>query len=64
MLLYIFISILHCFGKFCEQDLQNFYGQSGITSSLGPTQKYQENGLVTHANFLVCADSAYYVTIT
>ena len=29
-----------------------------------PPKKNQERGLVTLANFLVCAESAYYVTIT
>ena len=34
-----------------------------VASSPGPTQK-SERGLVTLANYLVCAESAYYVTIT
>ena len=34
-----------------------------LASSPGPTQKNQERGLVTLANYLVCAESAYYVRI-
>ena len=35
-----------------------------VASSPGPTQKIWERGLVSFANFPICAESAYYVTIT
>ena len=38
-------------------------GAYPLASSPGPVQNIGKKGLVTFAKFLVCAESAYYVTV-